>query len=626
MRKIAALLAGAFLLLAPAAFAQGTIGSNGISGGAPPGADPAAMLFNRPLDLGTGALTANGGINTTGAASLTGGGTLGGNFGGALSLTGSGTALILSGTAEAAFGNGFTFTALTGGPSGAGSFHADSNWGGILRGLSGAVADLALQDSGGAVQLKVINGTGIDIPNELTSGTLVSNTLQSGVSVTLSGSTVPPYAGYFFENWSGSSTVAGNTTLSNLWIGTSGDNANISSGTRNELLIGGIYGGTAFTGGRGGVMVQMEFSRASTFAHLSDGGVGLGAKIIATVNEGGIAGAPLGAFYGANPWTDCETGATYLAYCIGTEIDGALETGASASVFDLLQIVLTGDHATHGTASDVGLTISAQAGASAGLRNAITMGRYDSGGTGSTYSSPLDPNGYMFQVQPGAADVPDTTLLASAGGFDLSLASFGGSGAVGGGFAWRSPGVQLLPASAQIGYLGITAGANGAVLSSDYEKMTGTPTVATGGSNWTVGTLACDVYGDCVRVASETGGVVSAVNVVAQGWQVSPPANPVTFTGFPGDTGATPSGLTLNLTWTAANTITLGASGELVAFATGAVLKSTVVASLPTCDTAEEGTLYYVTDATSPTYNGTLTGGGSVVVPAFCNGSAWTAH
>jgi hypothetical protein len=33
-----------------------------------------------------------------------------------------------------------------------------------------------------------------------------------------------------------------------------------------------------------------------------------------------------------------------------------------------------------------------------------------------------------------------------------------------------------------------------------------------------------------------------------------------------------------------------------------------------------------VTDATSPTYNATLTGGGAVHIPVFCNGTAWTAH
>lgn len=55
-------------------------------------------------------------------------------------------------------------------------------------------------------------------------------------------------------------------------------------------------------------------------------------------------------------------------------------------------------------------------------------------------------------------------------------------------------------------------------------------------------------------------------------------------------------------------------------------LGSYTVSTLPTCNTAAKGRQAFVTDATSPTYNGTLTGGGAVAVPAFCNGTAWTAH
>lgn len=50
------------------------------------------------------------------------------------------------------------------------------------------------------------------------------------------------------------------------------------------------------------------------------------------------------------------------------------------------------------------------------------------------------------------------------------------------------------------------------------------------------------------------------------------------------------------------------------------------VATLPTCNSTLKGGMAYVTDATAPTYNATLTGGGAVVVPVFCNGSAWTSH
>lgn len=56
-------------------------------------------------------------------------------------------------------------------------------------------------------------------------------------------------------------------------------------------------------------------------------------------------------------------------------------------------------------------------------------------------------------------------------------------------------------------------------------------------------------------------------------------------------------------------------------------LKTTsTVAALPTCNAAAEGTWSIVTDATTPTYNGALTGGGAVRVPVYCNGTAWTSH
>lgn len=51
------------------------------------------------------------------------------------------------------------------------------------------------------------------------------------------------------------------------------------------------------------------------------------------------------------------------------------------------------------------------------------------------------------------------------------------------------------------------------------------------------------------------------------------------------------------------------------------------VATLPTCNANTRGIdNFFVTDATAPTYNGALTGGGAVIVPVFCSGTAWTSH
>lgn len=59
-----------------------------------------------------------------------------------------------------------------------------------------------------------------------------------------------------------------------------------------------------------------------------------------------------------------------------------------------------------------------------------------------------------------------------------------------------------------------------------------------------------------------------------------------------------------------------------------ALLTGYTVATLPTCNAAAKGTLTMATDVSSaPTYRQTgLTGGGTIAVPVFCNGSAYEAH
>lgn len=49
----------------------------------------------------------------------------------------------------------------------------------------------------------------------------------------------------------------------------------------------------------------------------------------------------------------------------------------------------------------------------------------------------------------------------------------------------------------------------------------------------------------------------------------------------------------------------------------------TTVGQLPICDSYNVGIVLGVTDATTPTYNGTLTGGSNVPVLVVCNGTAW---
>lgn len=55
------------------------------------------------------------------------------------------------------------------------------------------------------------------------------------------------------------------------------------------------------------------------------------------------------------------------------------------------------------------------------------------------------------------------------------------------------------------------------------------------------------------------------------------------------------------------------------------LLHGYTVAGLPTCAAGTKGGRAYVTDATAPTFLGTLTGGSTVNTPVFCNGTAWVA-
>jgi hypothetical protein len=50
------------------------------------------------------------------------------------------------------------------------------------------------------------------------------------------------------------------------------------------------------------------------------------------------------------------------------------------------------------------------------------------------------------------------------------------------------------------------------------------------------------------------------------------------------------------------------------------------VATLPTCDSTRVGGMAYVTDASAVAYRTAPTGGGALLAPVFCTGSAWELH
>jgi hypothetical protein len=109
----------------------------------------------------------------------------------------------------------------------------------------------------------------------------------------------------------------------------------------------------------------------------------------------------------------------------------------------------------------------------------------------------------------------------------------------------------------------------------------------------------------------------------------------VHFVVTPGDTGSSFTSAAIQDDSNSANVIDVGSgthSNYLLApnlklVANGLVIPGSYnVGTLPTCSSGTQGAIAYVHDATSPTYNAALTGGGGIAVLAFCNGSTWTAH
>lgn len=76
----------------------------------------------------------------------------------------------------------------------------------------------------------------------------------------------------------------------------------------------------------------------------------------------------------------------------------------------------------------------------------------------------------------------------------------------------------------------------------------------------------------------------------------------------------------------AAAPMDINPSGGVTSFGDLVKLKSYTVATLPAAAAGNAGCAAYVTDATAPTYRGTLTGGGTVRTLVFSDGTAWTSH
>jgi len=453
-----------------------------------------------------------------------------------------------------------------------------------LRGTGGTINATVTQGGSGAAQLSYLDiasgaaGLGPKLTATASSetnvnirlvpkgtGVVTSSTGFSANSgtITLSGSTdnvKPIRADANLAGTESGLPVGIDTRGSHIYATVSSDTAKYPDGVLNVVMVANNLA-SGWNGGRRAYGYQTNTTASTTLGNSTDGFVGVGGQVYGNHNLGGVTTGfgttqmGMGAIFGANPRVKLGAGGTFYNGVVGTEIGAEMLAGSSASYFAVLQLVLEQSHGAHGVTRDSMLMFGGQAGITAGAREIMLIGS----GAGEW---PGDPNGYILQTRHGnAADA------FSAGGIDFNPVTFNGSGATGGGFAFRSDGFRILQTGAmQVGYGKIDGSTGGLKLTAPYSILSGTPTVSAGGTGWSVGELAADVYGNIVQVATLSGSAVATVTVVRRGWTDSVPGGAVAFTSVNSVSGTKGTGLTLTTAWSAVDDITIGASGDGIGF------------------------------------------------------------
>lgn len=506
-----------------------------------------------------------------GTLSATGGGTISGSFAGTPTYSGLPT-----------FNLGLKFA---NGANNNGTLTSQANWGFLLRGYSGAVADGGLQASDGTVPVRITTNNGAQV------GYLSNFSL----SQTLSGAQTVNKVMNMSETLSGSTTSPGNTSNNLTQIGTT-TTANIPTlnlvyeiGQVNAGWDGSIVGNYAHLTTAGATSGTTSYMVAQ--AGQSDSNVNLGGS----ASGFGTTSFGTGFLFGADFVALALNGATFLREVTAHEDDCQMNAGSSAGILSCYQLVLQGTHAVHGTIVDNLMSIAAQNTALVGVKNVIDLGRYDS-------QWPVDPNGYIFQAQNGVTygSFPAT----AAAGFDLLQATFNGAGADGGGFAFRTQGASTSISATAIdgggalklgsAYLN-PASASTLTLDTGLYSYNGISSIVSGGTNYTASDLVDDGYGNVFVVSSVSSGAVTGLTLKyrAEGKTAAPSVSNLAFntlvkTGPSIGSGLTvtenawtQAGTTLNIGNTTATVINIGNTSANVLLGGGSALATNATVGFP---------------------------------------------
>lgn len=424
-----------------------------------------------------------------------------------------------------------------------------------------------------------VNGEAI--PVRLNLGSANGNGLAQAISTSLDHTTSPFWLNYYFT---GNNAATANQNFNSLIVN---DNVNyIGNGQSNALFI--LQKAQANATRAGGLWVES----LQTAAPVNPFGfcTGLTAAASLAYNCGGTSFASTTSSKGAattlNTYTTASSGATFINGIVGYEMDIAAVAGSSLAAKTGLLIARLATDAVSGAWSvDSAIAISA-AGSTAGWDYMLSFG-------GPSAQIPWKSTATF--IKSWEPQTPTTGQSLAAWGIDFFATTFAG------GFA-KSLGFQVDGSGRVTGQRldlqGFRLDSGSGTLSVDQVgRVSSLSGIAAGGAGYVAGDKVTTAPGGVYVITAVSGGVATAVTQLVPGVTASPPANPVATTATnnvnSGFFRAAGTGLTLNLTWSAASgglslmasggATTVGgnftASGTVVTLGSGAVPLDIIIAN-----------------------------------------------
>lgn len=353
-------------------------------------------------NLGTGSLTANGGINTTGAMNV------GAINAPTMTLSGAGTALTVTNNAEFGAGGSAPITLSSGTVTLGGTTNVSMANGGpvvIYAGSYGAA--YVLNSAGSTVTGRLNLSPGTSNNPILFSANNSSNTEQSIA---------------FTQNNSGQQLILSVSGLTGTYVpplsSSYNDGGNpgafLIAPQQDTVALGYTYGGVAmsafnvvkYAGGTGttgsreaGSFLLNQNAATSDTQNVFYQTLNVAAQSEASM--GGSSGTPLGSIVPLGMYSIANSGATNLLNVGGEEIDMAIHTGASAQNLTGYALILYTGNAVAPSGDSVGYYVGASTGVTPTLHDAFTVGT-------STSHNPLSSSGGILRFILATGDTEPT--------------------------------------------------------------------------------------------------------------------------------------------------------------------------------------------------------------------------